>query len=118
MTKFEKLCDLCGVAPESEEGKAISNAVNEMLFGDIYYSDEEIIASVASRFRKVNTMTVYDFLIFFEGSDDPQLRYVAAYSEEEATAKLEAHYRELESQGYQYPRFITNPTIYVDYVIV
>lgn len=116
MTKFENLCVLCGVSPESEEAKAIMEAVNEMLFGKISYTDDEIIASVGNRFRKPTIKTVYDFLLIFD-DDDTQTRYVVASSEEEATEKLEAYYRDLEKQGFQYPRFISNPTIHVDYVI-
>ena len=119
MTKFETLCHLCGIAPESKEAEAISEFVNEMLFHDtIRYSDEEIFSAATKKFRKPNIQTVYNFIVFFDMDGEAQNRYVTASSEEEATEKLEAHFRELEKQGFQYPCFITNPTVEVDYVIV
>lgn len=112
MTKFENLCQLCGVAPESEEAKAISAFVNEMLFHDsIHYSDEEIFAATIKHFRKPTIQTVFDFIIFFDMDGEAHHRYVVASSEEEATEKLEAHYRNLAQEGIQYPCFITNPTV-------
>ena len=112
MTKFEELCILCGVAPESEEAKDIVTYVNELLFDKkIAYTDEAIFAAAIKRFRKPTIQTVYDFIIFFEADDEAQHRYVVASSEEEATEKLEAHYRELASQGLKAPCFISDPTV-------
>jgi hypothetical protein len=92
-------------------------AVNEMLFHEsISYTTDEIMDSVGRRFRKTSIQTVYDFLLIFD-DDCTEVRYVLASSEEEAIATLESHYRKLQEQGFLTPRFISNPTIHVDYVI-
>lgn len=61
-------------------------------------------------------MTVYCFAMFYE--DVPQYRYVVARTEEEAVAKLEKHFAELEEKGFVRPCFVTSPTIEISNVIV
>ena len=50
MTAFERLCDRLGAAPGSTAAKVISATVNDLIFSDKDYSDEEIIEMVAARF--------------------------------------------------------------------
>ena len=61
-------------------------------------------------------MTLYYFVIFYE--DEPQNRYVVARSEEEAEAKLEKYFKEMELQGYARPCLVTRPYVEIENVII
>lgn len=50
MTKFEELCDILGVKPDSVDAVKISGMVNDMIFDKTrQYTDEEIISTVVRR---------------------------------------------------------------------
>lgn len=84
------------------------------LFSDTFEEYMTIANALEQKRMNRKTMSVYDFLIFFDEEDDGQHRYVAAYSEEEATQKLETHYKALAQEGIQYPAFICNPILHLE----
>lgn len=51
-TAFEQLCNKLGVAQASPEAEVVSTMVNEMIFSDREYTNEEIIEAVAERFAR------------------------------------------------------------------
>lgn len=51
-TAFEQLCDKLGVAQASPEAEIVSMMVNEMIFSDSEYTDEEIVEEVPKRFAR------------------------------------------------------------------
>lgn len=51
-TAFEQLCNKLGVAQASPEAEIVSTMVNEMIFSDREYTNEEIIEAVAERFAR------------------------------------------------------------------
>lgn len=88
------------------------------LFADDFHEYSLIYEALVSNRNSHRLLNLYDFLLFFDESDNGQHRYVTAYTEEEATAKIEKHFRDLEKQGFQYPEFICNPVIEAQGVII
>lgn len=63
-------------------------------------------------------MTVFEFKVFFDVTDDKaQRRYVVAETEEAAWEKINAHFEKMANDGFMKPCCICDPTVEVDYVI-
>ena len=63
-------------------------------------------------------MTVFCFTIYYPGTDDTQVRYVLAETEEEAINKMEEYRRTARYDGMAYFEFGYNPTVELENVII
>ena len=63
-------------------------------------------------------MTVFRFTIYYPNSDDTQVRYVIAETEEEAIEKMEEYRRSVRYDGGASFDFSYNPTVELENVII
>lgn len=63
-------------------------------------------------------MTVFRFTIYYTSTDDLQVRYVLAETEEEAIDKMEEYRRTARYDGMANFEFSYNPTVELENVIV